>query len=69
MRAEPAWFLLYEGSSPDGRGTAEYVGRTTDPVVARAHHAKVSSNPYSTGYVQRITDGYARMVRSASEIE
>lgn len=60
--AQPTWYLLYEGTSPDGRGSAEYVGRTIDPAVARAHHKKVHGSPYSTGYVMRITDGYARRV-------
>ncbi len=28
------WFILFDGSSADGRGFGEYCGRTTDPLVA-----------------------------------
>lgn len=50
------WFLLYGGSSADGRGPGRYEGRTDDPEVARAHHEKIRANPYTTGYVQIIDD-------------
>lgn len=51
-----AWFLLFDGNSPDGRGQPKYVGRTTDEKTAAEHYAKVSSNPYSTGEVVVVTD-------------
>lgn len=44
------------GSSADGRGDGKYIGRTTDPVVAKAHAKKCEKNPYSTGYVLRVDD-------------
>lgn len=54
-RGKCAWFLLYDGSSPDGRGHPEFVGRTTDPKEAKAHWEKCQ-NPYSTGKVVIVTD-------------
>lgn len=55
------WFLLYDGSSEDGMGTGNYVGRTTDKQAAMAHYQKCASNPYSTGYVLIVKDdGYER---------
>ncbi len=53
--SEP-WFLLFGGSSPDGRGEGKYIGRTTDPKAAAWHWRKVHADPYSTGYVLIVTD-------------
>jgi hypothetical protein len=50
------WYLLYGGDSVDGCGPGEYEGRTRDVSAAAKHHIKISNNPYSTGYVQVITD-------------
>lgn len=50
------WFLLYGGSSEDGLGPGIYIGRTTDEAVARKHAEECSKNPYSTGYVNVVTD-------------
>lgn len=50
------WFLLFDGSSPDGRGFPEYVGRTTDAKAAKKHFTKCHKNPYSTGSVFIVTD-------------
>lgn len=50
------WFLLYDGSSPDGRGNPHYKGRTENPLEALAHLSKVANNPYSTGCVKAFTD-------------
>ena len=50
------WYLLYGGSSGDGRGDGEYVGRTCNISVAARHYREISKNPYSTGYVTVITD-------------
>jgi hypothetical protein len=50
------WFLLFDGSSPDGRGDPDYIGRTTDKAKAKAHAKKCSENPYCTGYVVVCTD-------------
>lgn len=54
--ANETWFLLFDGESPDGRGSANYAGRTTDVKKAVWHFRKISGNPYSTGYVQIVTD-------------
>ena len=48
---EPTLFLLYSGTSEDGRGSANYAGRTTDKAKAKKHYEKCIKNPYSTGYV------------------
>lgn len=50
------WFILYDGTSPDGRGVARYAGRTTDPSIARKHFEKTQSDPHSVGYVLVVTD-------------
>jgi hypothetical protein len=57
--ADPAWFLLYGGSSPDGASNGThgvYVGRTTDPAVAREHLRQCRADLYSTGHVRVATD-------------
>jgi hypothetical protein len=51
-----AWFVLYDGSSPDGRGQGQFCGRTTDPHKALEHFKECKSNPYSTGSVLIVTD-------------
>lgn len=53
--ADP-WFLLYGGTSVDGRGPGEYVGRTTDKQKAIKRFREVRKSPYSVGYVEIITD-------------
>lgn len=50
------WYLLYDGSSADGRGTPRYIGRTLDIGVAMDHYEKCESSPYCTGKVIIITD-------------
>lgn len=50
------WYLLYDGSSADGRGTPRYIGRTLDKVVAERHYKKCENDPYCTGKVIIITD-------------
>lgn len=50
------WYLLYGGISADGMGSGEYKGRTRDVFTAAKHYIEVSKSPYSTGYVQVITD-------------
>ena len=53
------WYLLFDGSSPDGRGEPKYTGRTTHKAVAKKHFKKVDSNPYSIGRVMIASDfGY-----------
>lgn len=51
------WFLLYGGTSCDGRGQPTYVGRTTCPVKALKHQRLLDKGaPYSLGHVEAITD-------------
>ena len=50
------WFLLFDGSSEDGRGEPKYCGRTSHKEVAKKHFQKVDSSPYSTGKVMIAND-------------
>lgn len=50
------WYLLYDGSSPDGRGMPDYIGRTLSREEAKAHHWKCWNDDYSIGRVKIITD-------------
>lgn len=52
----PIWYLLYEGTSPDGMGDPYYCGRTTKRDEAIKHFRKCKADPYSTGKVIRLTD-------------
>ena len=52
----PAWFLLFDGESEDGRGSASYIGRTLSVKLAYAHTLQCKANPYSTGYTVIITN-------------
>lgn len=62
MKISETWYLLYGGQSVDGSVPGVYVGRTTDAVEAANHFKEVNMSPYSTGYVEIITDlGRARM--------
>lgn len=60
------WYLLYDGSSPDGRGGGRYVGRTTDKTVARNHYKECSKDPYCTGWVEIVTDDRVDRASSAT---
>ena len=59
------WFLLFGGSSVDGRSNGShcgpYEGRTTDRVVAQKHYREMRRNPYSIGEVRIITDDSVRV--------
>ena len=59
------WNLMYDGSSPDGRGGAKYIGRTEGWEIARAFFDTRESNPYWTGYVEIITDDKIIRIRSS----
>jgi hypothetical protein len=58
-----AWYLLFDGTSVDGSGHGCYVGRTTDPEVAKAHFEKCRSDPYNVGDVQIVTDDTIKSYR------
>jgi hypothetical protein len=53
---EEAWYLIYEGSSPDGRGSPAFSYRTTDRARALNSLKEMRDNPYSNGYVIMVTD-------------
>ena len=63
------WYLLYDGSSPDGRGDAKYIGRTVIKKEAERHHEKTRKNPYSTGYVMAVTDDSAGLLEIICGVE
>lgn len=50
------WFVLFDGSSEDGRGGGRYCGRTTNKEIARKHYEKFAKNPYSCGKVFIVTN-------------
>lgn len=50
------WYLLYSGSSCDGRGTPKYKERTLNRDYARVFLKKVRSTPYSFGHVIEINE-------------
>lgn len=56
MAIEETWYLLYEGTSVDGSGSAPYHSRTTVKEVAKWFWEKERRNPYSTSRVVVITD-------------
>ena len=47
-------YLLYDGDSPDGRGTPKLTGQTTNKERARKHLLKTKNDPYPTGKVERL---------------
>jgi len=58
-------FLLYSGSSEDGRGTPRYSGRTEDARAAHKHWLECERNPYSIGKVVRVTDSTETFMMAA----
>ena len=56
MKNNDVWYLLFGGSSQDGRGTGTYFGRTTDQNAAREHYDSLVTNPFSIGRVEVVTD-------------
>lgn len=63
------WFVLYGGTSVDGKGEGNYCGRTTDVKVAKAHWEKCRGDPYSVGSVWVITDVWNRRINYDYEWE
>ncbi len=49
------WYLLFHGTSPDGRGGARYQERTENPEKARDFLRQERADPYTTSYVVEIT--------------
>ena len=50
------WYLLFEGSSSDGRGEPKYTGRTSHKEIAKKHFEESEKSPYSTGKVMIAND-------------
>ncbi len=50
------WFLLFAGTSTDGTGQPDFVGRTTDKAKARKHYEACRKSPYDTGKVMYVTE-------------
>ena len=67
IKGDPVWFLLFGGESVDGRGPATYVGRTLDPLIAYEFLLEIEKNPYSVGYVCRVTNTYYTRINSYYE--
>lgn len=62
------WFLLFDGSSPDGLGTPKYKGRTGDPLTAMEHLSKVANDGYSTGEVRAYNHNEEQYYRTISDM-
>lgn len=58
------WYLLFGGTSEDGMGPGRYEGRTTSKEKAKRYYDECLSDPYSTGYVQAVTDTESEIVDS-----
>jgi hypothetical protein len=56
------WYLLFVGTTADGMGDGNYVGRTTDKSTARKHYDECKSPPYSVGKVIVVTDTKHRRI-------
>jgi hypothetical protein len=54
--AEPAWYLVFAGSSCDGRGTPSFKKRTFDREEAVASYRAYVCSPYAFGHVIEVTD-------------
>lgn len=50
------WYVLYGGTSTDGRGSPEFVCRTTNGFEAFRWFNNQTANPYSIGCVDIISD-------------
>lgn len=57
------WFLLFDGSSEDGRGPGSYKSRTTSADTALTFYRKnIKGNSYSTGKVIMVTDTHQHLM-------
>lgn len=50
------WYLLFDGTSVDGRGDGKFFKRTTHKGEAYNHYKKIKKSPYSTGKVMLVND-------------
>lgn len=58
IRINPDWYLLYNGTSEDGRGVPKYAGRTSNPYEALSFYRTQikKAGPYAIGQIKRFTD-------------
>lgn len=62
-------YLLFGGTSPDGRGELSYVGRTESKGEAARHYKKVKSSPYSIGKVMIVNDSEFKLAFLSDFVE
>lgn len=55
IRDQGPFFLLYGGTSEDGRGYPKFERCTTDKTEAKRHFVRCKGNPYSVGHVDIVT--------------
>ena len=67
--SKQTWYILYGGTSVDGRGDEVFVERTTNYKKAKKHLKRNAKNPYFLGSVDVITDEYKEKVFSVDELK
>lgn len=61
-------YLLYDGSSPDGRGEPSFKRATKSVSEAIKHFMKVTTDPYSQGKVQILREHTLDTVFTVSQL-
>lgn len=62
----PPIYMLYDGSSVDGTGKPDYVGRTISKAKAREFVDRHKGNPYWIGCVKVLTDKFIHFISQYS---
>lgn len=63
-------FILYDGTSVDGRGTGNFLKATESKEEALVHYKNIKLDPYSIGKVQVLTeDIFNNILTEAQEIK
>jgi len=62
------WYLLYKGTSQDGRGHPSYAGRTQDPATARAFLTQERKSLYTISHVLVVTETSAVIAYQPGDI-
>ena len=66
----PPIFLLYGGTSEDGRGIGEYRGRTVSVEKAKAFYMReIHNNSYSTGKVVALVKDEMRAIYNPKDFD
>lgn len=63
----PPIYMLYDGSSVDGMGRPDYVGRTTSKAKAREFMDCRKGDPYWIGRVKVLTDKFIHAISQYSQ--